>query len=94
MCSQDSGLSGGQKQRVLLARALYRQPRILALDEATSHLDLHSEQHVVQALHQLLVTRITIAHRRETIAFAKRLICLDKGQIVEDVRLDQHQDSA
>ncbi|OLU31595.1 peptidase domain-containing ABC transporter [Pseudomonas sp. PA27(2017)] len=86
-----SGLSGGQKQRLLLARALYKQPRILALDEATSHLDLHSEQHVVQAVHQMSVTRITIAHRRETIAFARRLICLEKGDVVEDVRLDQQQ---
>jgi len=84
-----SGLSGGQKQRVLLARALYRQPKILALDEATSHLDLHSEQHVVNSMHQLPMTRITIAHRRETIALARRLICLDKGAIVEDVRLDE-----
>lgn len=86
-----SGLSGGQKQRLLLARALYKQPRILALDEATSHLDLHSEQHVVQAVHQMPLTRITIAHRRETIAFARRLICLEKGDVVEDVRLDQQQ---
>ncbi|MCO8168822.1 peptidase domain-containing ABC transporter [Pseudomonas sp. 21LCFQ02] len=86
-----SGLSGGQKQRLLLARALYKQPRILALDEATSHLDLHSEQHVVQALHQMPVTRITIAHRRETIAFARRLVCLENGNVVEDVRLDQQQ---
>ncbi|WP_397378973.1 peptidase domain-containing ABC transporter [Pseudomonas sp.] len=89
-----SGLSGGQRQRVLLARALYKQPKILALDEATSNLDLHSEQHVVGAMHHLPMTRITIAHRRETIAFAKRLICLDKGSIVEDVRLDQQQASA
>jgi len=89
-----SGLSGGQKQRVLLARALYKQPRILALDEATSHLDLHSEQHVVQAMHRMPMTRITIAHRRETIALARRLICLDKGVIVEDVRLDEGRVSA
>ncbi|MDY0007900.1 MAG: ATP-binding cassette domain-containing protein, partial [Spongiibacteraceae bacterium] len=89
-----SGLSGGQKQRVLLARALYKQPKILALDEATSHLDLHSEQHVVQSMHQLAMTRITIAHRRETIALARRLICLDRGAIVEDVRLDQERASA
>jgi ATP-binding cassette subfamily B protein RaxB len=84
------GLSGGQRQRTLLARALYRKPRILALDEATSHLDLHSEQHIVQSLHQMEMTRITIAHRRETIAFAKRIICLEKGRIVEDIRVDDN----
>lgn len=82
------GLSGGQKQRVLLARALYRQPKILALDEATSHLDVHSEKHVVRALQQMAVTRIAIAHRRETVALAKRLICLERGAVAEDVRLD------
>ncbi|MNF14949.1 Heterocyst differentiation ATP-binding protein HepA [compost metagenome] len=61
------------------------------MDEATSHLDLHSEKHVVTSLHQMAVTRITIAHRRETIAFAKRLVCLERGCIVEDVRLDESQ---
>lgn len=84
-----SGLSGGQRQRLLLARALYKRPRILALDEATSHLDIHCEKHVVTALHELEMTRITIAHRRETVAFAKRIIRLEAGRIAEDVRLDQ-----
>jgi len=84
-----SGLSGGQKQRIFLARALYRNPKILVLDEATSHLDLHSEQHIVRTLFEMPMTRIIIAHRRETIAFAKRLICLNNGIIMEDVRLDE-----
>lgn len=84
-----SGLSGGQKQRILLARALYKQPKILALDEATSHLDLHSEHHVVKSLQHLSMTRITIAHRRETIGFANRLISLENGQVLEDIRLDR-----
>jgi ATP-binding cassette subfamily B protein RaxB len=61
------------------------------MDEATSHLDLHSEQHIVKSLHQMTLTRITIAHRRETIAFAKRIVCLERGSIVEDVRLDEDQ---
>ena len=69
-----SGLSGGQKQRLLLARALYGQPTVLALDEATSHLDMHNEQAVSQTLSQLQLTRIVIAHRPETIARAERRI--------------------
>lgn len=69
-----SVLSGGQKQRLLLARALYKRPRILILDEATSHLDVAAEQLVSQAVMQLSVTRIIIAHRPETIATADRII--------------------
>ncbi|GAB0153900.1 peptidase domain-containing ABC transporter [Marinobacterium sp. BA1] len=83
-----SGLSGGQKQRLLLARALYKQPVILALDEATSHLDLHGEQHVVSNLQSLSITRVVIAHRRETVAMVSRIIHLEDGQVTEDIRLD------
>jgi len=83
-----SGLSGGQKQRLLLARALYKQPVILALDEATSHLDLHGEQHVVSNLQSLPITRVVIAHRRETVAMVSRIIHLEDGQVTEDIRLD------
>ena len=67
-----SSLSGGQKQRLLLARALYKMPKVLALDEATSHLDLANEQRVVQALAQMRLTRIIVAHRPETISGAQR----------------------
>jgi ATP-binding cassette, subfamily B, bacterial CvaB/MchF/RaxB len=58
-----SSLSGGQKQRVLLARALYHQPRILFLDEGTAHLDLDSERGINEALKNLEMTRISVAHR-------------------------------
>ncbi|WP_233080340.1 peptidase domain-containing ABC transporter [Rheinheimera soli] len=71
-----SALSGGQKQRILLARAFYTQPRILFLDEATSHLDSVSEQRVNQYLKQKNMTRISVAHRKETIAAADRVIDL------------------
>ena len=72
-----SSLSGGQKQRLLLARALYRQPKILVLDEATSHLDIFNEQRIVKALSELSLTRIIVAHRPETIAGAGRVIALN-----------------
>jgi ATP-binding cassette subfamily B protein RaxB len=78
-----ASLSGGQKQRVLLARALYKQPRVLALDEATSHLDLANEQRVAQALAQMQLTRILIAHRPETIAHAQRVVQVRRGLVVE-----------
>lgn len=78
-----SSLSGGQKQRLLLARALYRQPKILFLDEATSHLDVQLEHYVNQAVQQLKMTRIIIAHRPETILSAERILLLQQGQLID-----------
>jgi len=79
-------LSGGQKQRVILARALYRQPRILFLDEATSHLDVERERLVNDAVRGLKLTRIIIAHRPETIASADRVLVMHGGRIVQEIR--------
>ncbi len=78
-----SGLRGGQKQRLLLARALYKQPSILALDEATSHLDMGNEQAVNAVLAQMPVTRIVIAHRPETIASAQRKLAMTPEGLVD-----------
>jgi ATP-binding cassette subfamily B protein RaxB len=72
-----SSLSGGQKQRVILARALYRHPKLLILDEATSHLDVERERSVNDAVQRLDITRIIIAHRPETIAAMKKIISID-----------------
>lgn len=71
-----SMLSGGQKQRILLARALYKQPKILFLDEATSHLDDENEKYINQSLKALNITQIIVAHRQETIQMADRVISL------------------
>ncbi len=79
-----STLSGGQKQRVLLARAMYRKPRVLILDEATSHLDLDCEAVVGRAVASLPVTRILVAHRPHTLATVHRVVELADGHIVRD----------
>ena len=78
-----SGLSGGQRQRLLLARALYKAPRVLLLDEATSHLDLRNEHAVGETLAQLALTRLVIAHRPDTVALAERVIHLQGGTLHE-----------
>jgi ATP-binding cassette subfamily B protein RaxB len=69
-----SSLSGGQMQRVVLARALYRAPRILLLDEATSHLDEENERAINDAISRLPITRVIVAHRRSTLDMANRIV--------------------
>ena len=78
-----TSLSGGQKQRILLARALYRRPRLLFMDEGTSHLDVNTERQVTAAVKALGLTRVIIAHRPETIASAERRLELCDGQLSE-----------
>jgi ATP-binding cassette, subfamily B, bacterial CvaB/MchF/RaxB len=77
-------LSGGQKQRILLARALYKRPKLLFLDETTSHLDIMREQEVNASIKALNITRIIVAHRPETIATTNRVIVLAGGKVVND----------
>ena len=73
------GISGGQKQRLLIARALYRRPSVLFMDEATSHLDLANESYINQSISNLKITRVIVAHRPSTIASADRIIDLSKS---------------
>jgi ATP-binding cassette subfamily B protein RaxB len=74
-----SSLSGGQKQRVLLARALYRKPKMLIMDEGTAHLDAALERAVNTAVSSMGITRIIIAHRRETIEAADQVWKMTDG---------------
>jgi ATP-binding cassette, subfamily B, bacterial CvaB/MchF/RaxB len=73
LAEQGAGLSGGQRQRMLIARALYRQPSLLVLDEATSHLDVATEKLVLQNLKTLGITIVMSAHRPDAIAMADRI---------------------
>lgn len=78
-------LSGGEKQRLALARVILKNPRILVLDEATSHLDSQSEALIQDALEKIMVNRtsIVIAHRLSTILAADQILVMDRGRIVE-----------
>ena len=75
-----SALSGGQKQRIILARALYREPSILFLDEASSHLDADNERIINDNLRRLNITKIMVAHRQETLAMADRVVVLGQPE--------------
>ena len=82
-----ASLSGGQQQRIAIARALYRNPEILILDEATSSLDSDAEafvQNTLSLLKDESKTVIVIAHRLSTISMADRVIMLERGTVVQD----------
>lgn len=84
-----STLSGGQKQRVLLARALYRQPHILILDEGTANLDVATEEVIADLIAQLPITRIVVAHRPALLKRADRVLIVDGGTLVQQARQNE-----
>lgn len=78
-------LSGGERQRVGIARAIYKEPDLLFMDEATSHLDLESEEQIRDSLHVFFqqVTAVVIAHRLTTVKEMDRIIVLEQGRVIE-----------
>jgi len=84
-------LSGGQRQRIALARAILCDPEIIVLDEATSQIDLESEQIIHRVLQEFFVNRtaILITHQMATLELADRIIVMDKGQIIDDGTAEQ-----
>lgn len=80
------GLSQGQKQRILIARAVYKNPDFIFLDEATNALDARNEREIVENLDRFYEGRtvVIVAHRLSTVNNADKIIVLDKGRIVEE----------
>jgi ATP-binding cassette subfamily B protein len=87
-------LSGGQRQRIAIARALYRKPQILLLDEPSTSLDTQSEKSMIRAMHNLKSqgkTVILVSHRRSALAEADRILVLEKGKLTQETQHNKSQ---
>lgn len=85
------GLSGGQKQRLFIARAVYKSPKFIFFDEATSSLDANNEKRIMENLNSFFIGRtvVVIAHRLSTVKNADKIIVLDQGKVVEEGHHDE-----
>jgi len=84
-------LSGGQRQRIAIARALYRKPQVLLLDEPSTSLDTQSEKSMIRAMHNLKSqgkTVILVSHRQSTLSEADRILVLEKGKLAQETQLN------
>ncbi|MDD3893191.1 MAG: ATP-binding cassette domain-containing protein, partial [Bacteroidales bacterium] len=83
--SEGHGLSQGQKQRILIARAVYKDPKFIFLDEATNSLDANNERAILDNLQEFIKgrTSIVVAHRLSTVKNADQIVVIEKGRIVE-----------
>lgn len=82
---EGSGISQGQRQRLLIARAVYKNPEYIFLDEATNSLDANNEKIIMENLHEFYKgkTVLIVAHRLSTVKDADNIIVLDKGKVIE-----------
>lgn len=82
---EGNGISQGQRQRILIARAVYKNPEFIFLDEATNALDTNNEKQIMQHLHEFYrgKTVVVVAHRLSTVRDADNIVVLDRGKVVE-----------
>jgi ATP-binding cassette subfamily B protein len=89
--TEGHGISGGQKQRIAIARAIYKSPRFLFMDEATNSLDANNEKVILENLQQFFEGRtvVVVAHRLSTVKNADKIIVLEDGAIIEEGNHEQ-----